>query len=302
VGRGRVLGFIFVLGKKTEYDGSMIQAKKIMRAGTPSLSFDQTVADAVEFMNSHSDHFVAVKAADDRYHGVLTEGNLVRIYLRSQSQMDKQALIFYREWFEPMQLIQETEEFPEIVKKIMTSVGHRVFVIDSQGVVVGHITAKDILPYFENKKMELSRPEKAAPIAGSLEQLKSELYLYESFFEKSPLMMHSVNPLGEIQMANEMLHSVLGYQYGDLIGKTIFDLYPKEAHKKAEAGIKTILHQGFHQVIQAQMVTKVGEVIEVEMASRVLLDQNSKPVGTMTVSRPLKMELILKSLKSEITG
>lgn len=278
----------------------MIYAKTIMRPGTPSLAFDQTVADAIEFMNSHTDHFVAVKAADDRYHGVLTEGNLVRMYLRSQNQPDKQALIFYREWFEPMQLIQEGEEFPEIVKKIMTAVGHRVFVINPQSVVIGHITAKDILPYFEHKKTELSKTARFAP-AGSLEQLKSELYLYESFFEKSPLMMHSVNPLGEIQMANEMLHSVLGYEYGELIGKTIFDLYPKASHEKAAAGIKTILHQGFHSVLQAQMVNKSGKIIDVEMASRALMDQNNKPVGTMTVSRPLKMELILQSLKSEIT-
>ena len=107
--------------------------------------------------------------------------------------------------------------------------------------------------------------------------------------------MHSVNPKGEIQMANEILHKVLGYEYGELIGKTIFDLYPKENHKKAQAGIQTILHKGFHQVIQAQMITHDKSVIDVEMASRALTDQKGVAVGTITVSRPLKMDKLISS-------
>jgi PAS domain S-box-containing protein len=283
----------------------MIRAKDLMAAGAPSISFDQTVIEAIEYLKTHPTGFVAVKATEDRYQGVLTEGNLVRIFLRSQSQPDKQALIFYRDCFEPMQLIHQDEEFPEIVKKIMTAVGNRVFVIDGVGVIVGHITAKDILPAFVNQSAgqrsagdaATQQPAVALP-SHQLEMMKSELYLYESFFEKSPFMMHSVNPDGEIQMANEILHAVLGYPYGELIGKTIFDLYPKENHKKAQAGIKTILHDGFHSVIQAQMITRNHSVIEVEMASRALTDQTGVAVGTITVSRPLKMDYLLKNLPS----
>jgi PAS domain S-box-containing protein len=200
-----------------------------------------------------------------------------------------------------MQLIQQSEDFPEVMKKLMTAVGHRVFVIDSNSAVIGHITAKDILPFFSSQDSPHT-PTPNVSLGTSLpliETLKSELYLYESFFEKSPFMMHSVNPQGSIQMANEMLHSILGYEYGELIGKTIFDLYPKENHKKASAGIQTILHQGFHQIIQGQMLTKHGQPIEVELASRALLDQRSQPVGTITVSRPLKMELILDNLNPQ---
>ncbi len=282
----------------------MFQAKDLMIQGTPSISFDQTVVEAIDFLKTHPSGFVTVKAADDRYQGVLTEGNLVRIFLRSQNQPDKQALIFYRDCFEPMQLIHQDEEFSEIVKKIMTAVGNRVFVIDNQGVVIGHITAKDILPTFVFKPTDKPTAEKShsqmpatLQVPGAqLDSMKSELYLYESFFEKSPFMMHSVNPKGVIQMANEILHTLLGYPYGELIGKTIFDLYPKENHKKAEAGIQTILNHGFHKVIQAQMIAKDGKVVEVEMASRALTDPSGKSVGTITVSRPLNMDELLAAL------
>jgi len=277
----------------------MYQAKDLMNQGTPSISFDQSVIEAIEFLKTHPTGFVAVKASDDRYQGVLTEGNLVRIFLRSQSQADRQALIFYRDCFEPMQLIHQDEEFAEVVKKIMTAVGHRVFVIDNQGVIVGHITAKDILPTFVFKPSESQREKSSSSSVvnkmpgAQLDNMKSELYLYESFFEKSPFMMHSVNPKGVIQMANEILHNLLGYEYGELIGKTIFDLYPKENHQKAQAGIQTILNKGYHKVIQAQMIRKDGKVVEVEMASRALTDQEGKSVGTITVSRPMNMDLLL---------
>ncbi len=269
----------------------MITARELMNPMTPALSFDSTVKDAIAFFESHPQQFATVSASRDRLQGVLTEGNLVKIFLRYQTQPSKEALIFYRDCFEPTQLIHQTEPFHEVVKKIMTSVGHRVFVIDEKSELVGHITAKDVLPFLVGKQ-----DTKPAIQGAAFDELKSQLYMYESFFSKSPLMMHSVNPSGFIQMANEMLHALLGYEYGELIGKTIFDLYPKAAHSQAQEGIKTILSKGYHQVIQAEMVHKDGRAIKVEMASRALEDPWKNPIGTITVSRPLDMKLLLEVL------
>lgn len=268
----------------------MIQAKHVMNLSTPVLSFDATVAEAIEFMRKNSAGFVAVRANQERFQGVLTEGGLARVYLRYQLQPDKEALILYRDLLEPMQLIHENEVFPEVVKKLLTAVGHRIFVINDGGLVVGYITAKDILPYFTAG----AGKDKAKD---QTESLKSDLYMYESFFDKSPFMMHSVNKEGVIQMANEMLHSVLEFPYGELIGKTIFDLYPKEAHKFAEEGLKTILSQGYHQVVKSSMLTKTGKSVDVELVSRVLTNQFQEPIGTMTVARPLEMAVVLKTLR-----
>lgn len=267
----------------------MITAKEIMIHATPTLPFDTSVEDAVEFMKSNPHHFAAVMASEDRYHGVLTEAGMVRTYLRYQSKPSRDVLIHYRDLLEPAQLIQQNEIFPEIVKKIMTAVGNRVFVIDDSGKAIGHITAKDILPMF-------SKFGKSKHPTSATEELRSELYLYESFFEKSPFMMHSVDHKGNILMANEMLHAMLGYPYGELIGRTIFDLYPKEVHELAEKGIKTIFAKGFHKVVKSSMLHKNGSKVEVELMSRALHDQKDQPIGTITVSRPLDMEYLVQCL------
>lgn len=267
----------------------MIQAKHLMKASTPILSFNSTVREAVALMQKTSAGFVAVRASEERFQGVLTEGGLVRIYLRYQAQGHQDPLILYRDLLEPMQLIHEDEVFPEVVKKLLTSIGHRIFVINSATEVIGYITAKDILPYFAGDPSIKATSD-------DHELIRSELYLYESFFEKSPFMMHSVNRDGVIQMANEMLHSVLEYPFGELIGKTIFDLYPKSVHKLAEAGLKIILAQGYHKIVKSEMITKTGSAVEVELVSRVLTNQFQQPIGTMTVARPVEMSLLLKKM------
>jgi PAS domain S-box-containing protein len=215
----------------------------------------------------------------------------VRIYLRHQTHPKKDALIFYRDCLEPAQLVIEGEPYHEVVKKIMTAVGNRVFVINEQGSLVGCITAKDILPYLTGAKAADSK--QAPEVSKAFDELRSQLYLYESFFSKSPFMMHSVNPQGFIQMANESLHALLGYEYGELIGKTIYDLYPQQNHDKALKGIQTILKRGYHDVIAAEMVRKDRSVVRVELASRALEDPWKNPIGTITVSRPFDMNLLL---------
>jgi PAS domain S-box-containing protein len=218
--------------------------------------------------------------------GVLTEAGLVRIYLRFQAHPEKDSLILHREFFEPVQLIQEREVFPDIVKKVMTAVGNRVVVINSAGAAVGHITAKDILPLFSQKK------EIASQVSPS--DWKTNLYMYENFVTKSPFAMHSVNSEGQIIMANEMLHLMLGYEYGELLGLSIFQLYPKAVHEKASLGLKTILSQGFHQSISSQMVHKNQSLIDVEIVSRALVNQHQNPIGTVTISRPTEMDYLVK--------
>lgn len=267
----------------------MIQAKNIMRRKTPVLSFDTTVPEAIEFLKNSVEGFAAVQASPERIHGVLTEGPLMQIFLRYQANTERDTLILHRDLFEPAQLTNEDELLPEIVKKVVTAVGNRCFVINKQSQVVGYITAKDILPYFSptGPVMDDKKP---------MENLKSDLYLYETFFAKSPFMMHSVNREGVIQMANEILHTVLGYEYGELIGKTIFDLYPASAHSKAEAGIRTIFTKGYHKVVHAKMVNKKSEMVDVELVSRALTNQYSETIGTMTVSRPMDMKFLIDCL------
>lgn len=268
----------------------MLIAKDLMNVNVPSLSFDATVIEAVEYFEHVKSDFAVIYATKERLQGVLTEPELIKIFLRYQSNNSKDTMIFYRDCLLPVQLVHESTGLHEVIKKVMTSVGNRIFVIDDKSELIGYITARNVLPILAGK-------QDAKKVAGpAFDEMKSQLYLYESFFSKSPFMMHSVNPQGYIQMANEILHQTLGYEYGELIGKTIFDLYSKQSHEKAQKGIQTIISKGYHQVVLTEMVRKNGEIIPVELASRLLEDPWHNPIGTITVSRPTDMNSILSKL------
>ncbi len=269
----------------------MIKAKEIMHISTPVLPFSATVPEAIAFFAKNKLEFAAVQASPERFHGVITEGGLMRIYLRYKSHPERESLILYRDLFEPAQLINENEPFAEIVKKIVTAVGHRVFVINESSAVIGYIKAQDILPFF----LEKSRAA-VTESPSDLNAVHSNLYLYENFFTQSPFLMHSINRQGEIQMANEILHRVLGYQYGELLGKTVLDLYPKEVQQKVAESLSQIIDKGSHKIVKGQMVHKNGNLVEVEMVSRALLDQGGDTIGTITVSRPIDMKYLLDCL------
>lgn len=266
-------------------------AKDLMHK-TPVLTFESTVPDAVEFFTHNKLDFVVVQASADRFHGVITEGILMRMYLRYKSHPDREAVILYRDLFEPVQLINQNEPMSEIIRKVVTAVGNRVFVINEKSEVIGYIKARDILPLIIEKEISSVVPSTPAP-----EKVQdSSLYLFENFFTQSPFMMHSINPQGEVQMANEILHRVLGYDFGELIGRKVTDLYPPQAKEKVIESLVQIIDKGFHRFVHGQMVHKNGSMVEVEMVSRALTDSTGLRIGTITVSRPTDMKYLLDCL------
>src|SRR4051794_17099036 len=89
---------------------------------------------------------------------------------------------------------------------------------------------------------------------------------YQTMFQDAPYLMHSVDMAGKIVQANRMIHYVLGYEQGELIGKSIKSIYPPENHKKALEGIETVRTLGFHPLVNAVMVKKDGDFIRIDIA------------------------------------
>jgi PAS domain S-box-containing protein len=109
-------------------------------------------------------------------------------------------------------------------------------------------------------------------------------------------MMHSVDKEGRIIMANAKIHRVLGYEDGELVGMTIFDLYAKSCHHEALSGLKKIQEAGVHNSIYSTMMTKRGAKIRVDIVSSALLGLHKEFLGTISVSRIVDSELLLRAL------
>jgi PAS domain S-box-containing protein len=259
-----------------------------MHAPVPFFNYDTSLAELFDRLSGLPEGF-AVVGESSRAHGVIHEGTLLQIFLKHKQNPKYDALIFYRNYFDPIQFVQQEEDLNLVLKKVLMSVGNRIFVLNSDQKIIGYITAKDVLPQFLGSRNQCHGE-------GS-KKWDTDFSFYEYFFDKAPFMMHSVNSEGKIQMANEMLHRVLGYDYPELIQRHLSDLYTEENWAKAQKGVQVIFKEGFHKVVKSAMLTKSGEAIEVELASRALLNPLGYRIGTVTVSRPLDMNVLIQSLK-----
>jgi PAS domain S-box-containing protein len=275
----------------------LLIAKDMMRTDIPVLSFDTKVNEAVEFFARTASSFALVTTGT-RIHGVLTEANLLRIFLRDRNAKESAEIIHHRQLFDPAQLAIETETFEDLFKKVLTAVGNRVFVINRKDELVGFVQIKDLwreIAAFTKKTTADTQGTGEQDPLTRLEQqvrnLRNEVFYFSNFFEKSPFMMHSADPAGRIQMANEMLHQALGYEYGDLIGRSIFEIYPDANHDMAREGLKKIMSEGYHEPVKGQMITRRKKTLDVELSSRALIEPSTKAqLGTITVSRLLDMK------------
>lgn len=237
--------------------------------------------------------------------GILTELNLARALLREHVGKEKKELIYHhKDLLNEPDFVAMDASIIEVVNVLLKADSHRVYVVNNQERLTGVIAPVDILYFLngEEKKFhdlvhELNEAqEKIQNMSTAIKTLKHATEVYKDLYEDAPIMMHSVDAVGNIIMANHKIHHILGYKEGELIGKTIFELYPKSVHAEALHGLKTILEDGEHKELYTTMLKKDGSKLRVDLISTALKDEHDKNIGSITVSRTVDSDNLLKAL------
>lgn len=225
--------------------------------------------------------------------GVLTDFQLLKLFLIRNSNPLKARLKDYQEDLDPVFLVDEDEEISQVFKMMIQSPNHRVFVT-SNGKLIGALSPKDILPYLsgdaaaerhaEHKELIIARIENKR-LSCQLAETKELLDSYEQVFMSSPSMIYSTDLEGVITMANPMLHQVLGYTNNELVGKNITEIYASQCHQQAMMGLAAVKTQGFHPLMNTLMVRKNKELLQTDLASSAKLGANGKVIGCITMGR-----------------
>jgi PAS domain S-box-containing protein len=256
-----------------------------------SLESSMTLEDAAQFFASHKLTTAPVVAKDGDILGVLSDFTLLRVLLRARQEA-KRALTLgdIKDDLDPVVTIHEDDSIVTAFRLMIQSHNHRIYATHNNK-LTGALSPKDLLLYMAGVK------EKSDHVLDSVVQRQIEIILkelhdtrrmlsgYQQMFQDSPYLMHSVDMHGKIINANRMIHYVLGYEDGELIGKTLRQLYPPENYKKAMEGLETVKVLGFHPLVNAVMVKKNGDVVRIDVASTVKKDDKGNPEGTITVGR-----------------
>lgn len=281
----------------------MFQARDVMTPNPASVSSQSNVEDVVEFFLQNS--FSSAPVLDDsgRVLGQLSELNLMRAFVKVEvSQSQNQKLIEFKSLFMEPQFVETSTSLPEVVTALIRCPLHRVLVKNGAGKLVGIISPKDILRRFkgadrQNLQSKLKDLEgEVKKLSHHLKDTQADMDLYKRLFESSPVMTHSVDQKGVILMANPLLHEFLGYDPGELVGQSIFDLYPESLHHEVQQGLQEVIEQGKHALSYSSFKSKSGEVCRVEVISSSLMNDRGEFVGTLTLSRPVDGDQLLRSL------
>lgn len=283
----------------------MPKAKDIMTANPLMLGSGTELLEAVHFFNQNGISSAPVQSPLGEVLGQLTEMDLLKAVVHHKAQGSKYSKVAHaHEYFEPVHYVDEESDLGAVIKKIVKSPTHRILVRDYQSRVVGIISPKDLLRnLFGDEKVSTKIVEEMDHLHKELEELRDRLkemslYLntYDSVFHSGLYMLHSVDHTGRIIFANERLHQALGYEPGELIGKTIYDLYPKEVHAEARTGLKRVMTQGKHRQTFSRMLKRSGDFLPVDLASAALRDEYGHFLGTFTISREYDADMASKPL------
>lgn len=256
-----------------------------------TLESEMKLEEAAQFFSTHKLTTVPVVSKEGDIIGVLSDFTLLRVLLRSRQENKKGVSLHeVREELDPVVTIHEEESIVAAFRLMIQSHNHRVYAVHGEK-LTGALSPKDLLLYMAGIKDKNQQPldsvvqKQIEVILRELHDARRKLNDYQQLFQDSPYLMHSVDMNGKIIMANRMIHSVLGYEDGELIGKTIRQIYPPENHKKAKEGLDTVRVLGFHPLVNVTMVKKDGDVIRVDMASTLKKDSKGNPESTITVGR-----------------
>ena len=242
--------------------------------------------------------------------GIIDEFSLIKAKLiqHIEDHVGDQ-LSHHAEYLIPAHCVRLDTPLTEVVREMIKSPNHRVLVLNSAKALVGIISPKDVLRYVTgvHKQVTLDLKKELAEAKESLEHVKKELSktrsrlgIYKDIVMDNPSMIHSVDGDGKILMANHKMHQLLGYDSNELVGKTIFDLYAPAMHSEALNGLNAIKSTGSHQNTFTTMLRKNGERLRIDIVSSALYDEDENFIATVSVSRPVDSDILLRALHGVI--
>lgn len=255
-----------------------------------TLEENMPLADAARFFTSHKLTTVPVISATGEIVGVLSDFHLLRALLKTKHEQTTVCLKDVKDELDPVVTIHEDDSIVSAFRLMVQSPNHRIYALHGTK-LSGALSPKDVLLYMAGVKDKAETaldPVVQRQIENILRELQStrrQLSEYQQMFQDSPYLMHSLDLNGKVIAANRMIHFVLGYDDGALIGKSFRNLYPPENYKAAIEGLDTVKNLGFHPLVNVVMVKKDGGTVRVDVASTVKTDDNGEPVGTITVGR-----------------
>lgn len=283
----------------------MKTAKDIMTKNPKFIQSGDELTQTIQIFIEGGIHYSPVITPMGEVLGLLSEIGLIRASLRQYLDPDKHEKVYaHKDLLEEAGFVSEDAEIEEVIKTMLNTPTRRVLVKNKDGKFTGIISPRDVLflihgteAKVRDLKAELiTLKEKAFTLQRKVSEITLSKEKFQKIFEDSPYMIHGVDTEGRIVLANKKIRERLGYKQEELIGKNIKTLYPSTMVPMAVDGLKRIIDEGSHTLTYTTMLTKNGDKIRVDIASSALKDSEGHFVSTISISREIDSEALLRAL------
>jgi len=107
---------------------------------------------------------------------------------------------------------------------------------------------------------------------------------YQSLYDYTPAMLHSVDPYGRIISVSNRWLDTMGYELHEVIGRKSLDFFTEESRQYAEdTALPRLYRTGSIKEVPYQLVKKNGDVIDVLLSATVEKDDAGNMIGSASV-------------------
>ena len=131
---------------------------------------------------------------------------------------------------------------------------------------------------------------------------------FRTLYERTPVMMHSVDVERRLVAVNDAWLARFGYTREEVLGRRSTEFLTPESRERAEASvIPRFMHDGAIRDIDYQMVTRSGEVFDVQLSAIWETDADGRLLRTLAVlkevteQKRLALELVAEKERIEVT-
>lgn len=163
----------------------------------------------------------------------------------------------------------------DVEARVRRSDGRWVWVRDRARVV--ERTAAGDPEWMFGTRVDIDARKRAEQAATRAEERMHTLYA------ETPAMLHSVDPQGRLLEVSDLWLERLGYGREAVIGRAVTDFLTEDSKAQSAINVPQFLHDGRCDRLPYQMVRSDGEVIDVELSSRLDRDAQERPLRSMAV-------------------
>lgn len=251
--------------------------REIMGPLATPLTTDMTLEDAEKTLRRRRLFVAPVATPGGNIVACLNDFQLLKCFVKRSQNPQLTVLGNFLTDMETVILVKEEQLITEAFRHMIEASSHRIFVTDKAGALVGSVSPMDMMPFMRGEANDPSRR------GLSKEDLGSENGFYYRFFMDAPILMYSLDFEGMIVAANRMLHLVLGYNEGTLIGRTMRDLYPEQSHQDVINGLAKIQNEGYHHPVNVLLTRKDSKLVKADLMTMLRHNDKGVPTGTLTV-------------------